>query len=366
MAAKGRRADPPVEDSLYEEGYRFDFFQAVRLLERISPFLHPVGREAVPAEEVVRFSSHLTLSFPPSAIREIARAEGGDGPARMSVAFMGLTGPLGVLPRHYTEMLLARSQRKDTTLRDFLDLFNHRLISLFYRAWEKYQFPVAFERAVSRKEGVDWFSHYLFDLIGMGTQGLRGRLDIADVTLLFYAGLLAQHPRSASALKGILSDYFMIPVEVTQFIGQWLSLADGNRSCLGPRPGNNALGLTAVAGSRVWDQQAKFTLRLGPLTYPQFCQFLPSGTAFCQLVSLARFYAGQEYDFDVQLILKAQGVPCCRLGRTGELSPRLGWSTWLTTGEFADDAEDALFVGDVAYYEALPSVGAREQERGAA
>ncbi len=366
MAAEGRGADSPVEDILYGEGYGFDFFQAVRLLERLYPLRRPVGRDAIPAEEVVRFRTHLSLSFPPSEIHEVVPPPDQNQPAHMSVAFMGLTGPLGVLPRHYTELLLTRVRQKDTALRDFLDMFNHRLISFFYRAWEKYHFTVAFERAVSRQEGVDRFSQNLFDLIGMGTQGLRGRLEVEDETLLFYAGLLTQHPRSASALEGLLTDYFRVPVDVTQFIGQWLPLSEHNRTHLGPRQANNALGANAVAGSRVWDQQAKFTLRLGPLAYAEFCQFLPSGEAFRQLVGMARFYAGQEFDFDVQLILRAAEVSGCRLGAVGQFAPRLGWSTWLKTGAFARDAEDAVFVGDLAGHEALPGVSTAERERGAA
>ncbi len=349
MATQSRRADPSLEDILFEEGYRFDFFQAVRLLERLYPHRQPVGREASPSAEVVRFHSRLSLSFPPSAIHEIAPAQDGSGPAQMTVAFMGLTGPLGVLPRHYTELLLERVRQKDYALRDFLDLFNHRLISLFYQAWEKYRSPIAYERAVSRGEWPDRLSQYLFDLIGMGTKGLRGRLEVEDEALLFYAGLLAQHPRSASALEGLLKDYFGVPAEVTQFVGQWLSLSEANRSRLGPREASNALGVNAVAGSRVWDQQAKFRLRVGPLAYGEFCRFLPSGEAFGRLVGLTRFYAGQECDFDVQLILKAAEIPACRLGETGECAPRLGWSTWLKSREFSRDAEDAVLPGQLCF-----------------
>lgn len=348
MAAKSWGTDPPLEHVLFEEGYRFDFFQAVRVLDRLYPDRQPVGRDATPSREVVRFRSHPSLSFPPSAIHEIERREDGSGPARMTVAFMGLTGLLGVLPRHYTELLLERVRHKDQTLRDFLDLFNHRLISLFYRAWEKYRFPIAYERAVSQPGGYDRFSLHLFDLIGLGTRGLRGRLEVEDKALLFYAGLLAQHPHSASVLTGLLQDYFGIPAAVTQFVGQWLPLSEANRSRLGVREGSNVLGVNAVAGSRVWDQQAKFRLRLGPLTYGEFCQFLPSGEAFARLVGLTRFYAGQEWDFDVQLILQAAEVPACRLGETGKQAPRLGWSTWLKPQECYRDAEEAVLAGKLS------------------
>jgi len=348
MATQSRRTDPSVEDNLFEAGYGFDFFQAVRMLERLYPGRRPVGQAASPADEVVRFHSHLSLSFPPSAIHHIDRAANEREPAQMTVAFMGLTGPLGVLPHHYTEMLLERVRRRDYTLRDFFDLFNHRLISFLYRAWEKYRVPVAYERAVLQRQEYDRFSLHLFDLMGMGTGGLRGRQQVEDKALLFYTGLLAQQPRSASALAGILQDYFGVPVAVEQCLGQWLPLTESNRSRLGDEQRTNCLGVNAVAGAYVWDQQAKFRVRPGPLTLRQFETLLPSGNAFQTLVQLSRFFAGQEHDFEVQLILKAAEVPRSRLGAGGVGFTRLGWSAWLKSREFVDDADDAVFAGTSA------------------
>jgi type VI secretion system protein ImpH len=348
MATQDGRTDPSLEQSLFEEGYRFDFFQAVRVLERLYPHRHAVARDATADNEVVRFRARLSLSFPPSAIHDMQRPADGDGPVQMTVAFMGLTGLMGVLPRHYTELLLERVRRKDHTLRDFLDLFNHRLISLFYRAWEKYRFPVAYERAAWHGQEDDRFSQYLFDFIGLGTRGLGGRLAVHDKVLLFYAGLLAQQPRSASALAGLLQDYFGVPVTVLQCLGQWLPLSETNRTRLGAEPGNNVLGESAVAGDRVWDQQAKFRLQVGPLTYTEFCQFLPGQSAFCLLVQLSRFFAGLACDFDVQLMLKAAEVPWCTLGGTSAGTARLGWSAWLKTREFTHNAADAVFASRLA------------------
>lgn len=347
MAAQNRRTDPTVEDLLAAAGYQFDFFQAVHVLERLLPHRQPVGREASPGQEVVRFHAHTSLNFPPSAIHRITLPEDDDQPAQMTVAFMGLTGPQGVLPYHYTELLSERARRKDATLSDFFDLFNHRMISLFYRAWEKYRVPVAYERAVLRHQGPDRFTLYLFALFGMGTEGLRGRQQVKDTALLLYAGLLAQHPRSASALAGLLQDYFAVPVTVIQCVGQWLPLSQAQRSRLGAGEMHNALGVSAVAGHRVWDQQAKFRLRVGPLTLAELRRLLPSGSAFLPLVQLTRFFAGQEYDFDIQLVLKAAEVPWCRIGGVGEHAPRLGWSTWLKTTEFVHDTDDAVLTVDL-------------------
>jgi type VI secretion system protein ImpH len=343
MATQSRRADPPLEHLLFEEGYRFDFFQAVRVLERLSLARLPVGRSAIPSKEAVRFRSHLSLSFPPSSIYEVAHSDNGASPPEMVVAFMGLFGLTGVLPRHYTELLLERVRQKDFALRDFLDIFNHRMISLFYRAWEKYRLPVAYERSRSAP-GADHdpFSRSLFHLVGMGTAGLRGRLKSADEALLYYSGLVAQQPRSASALGALLGDYFDVPVIVRQFVGAWLRVDDENRTRLRRGDSNNQLGITTMLGARCWDQQAGFTLAIGPLKFQRFREFLPCESGFRAVVELTRFLVGLPLDFDVQLVLQAAEVPACRLTRPGPEALRLGWSSWLKTREFSYDAAEAV------------------------
>jgi type VI secretion system protein ImpH len=342
VATTGRPADPPVERLLFEEGHRFEFFQAVRLLERLYPGRAAVGSEAAPRREVVRFHALLSLAFPPSTVHQVSEPVD-DRPAEMVVGFMGLTGPLGVLPRHYTEFLLTRTRAKDGTLRDFLDLYNHRLVSLFYRAWEKYRFPLGYERARRQGRRDDRFSQYLFCLIGMGTGGLQGRLGLPDEALLFYAGLLAQLPRSASAVAGLLSDYFGVPTSVVQFVGEWLPIPVESQTRLGAEGANNALGSSAVAGSRAWDPQARFRLRVGPLAFRRFCDFLPAGSAFRPLATLTRLMVGEPPSFDVQLVLAAPEVPACEATGREDRAARLGWSSWLKSREFVRDADDAVF-----------------------
>ena len=342
MATESGRTDPPLDHILYEEGFRFDFFQAVRVIERLFSSRRPVGRESLPSNEAVRFRSLLSLTFPPSAVQDVARPEDERVPAQMIVAFMGLTGPMGVLPRHYTELLLERVRHKDTTLRDFLDIFNHRMISLFYRAWEKYRFPIAYERARTQNSGYDPFSECLFHFVGMGTGGLQGRMETGDEVLLYYGGLLAQQPRSASALEAVLRDYFDVPVGIDQFVGAWLRVGDEYRTRLGGDDGNNQIGMGAFLGSRSWDQQSGFRIKIGPLKFERFCDFLPSGGAFKSLVQLTRLMSGAVHDFNCQLILKAAEVPKCELRKPGSNPLRLGWSSWLKTKEFSRDADDAI------------------------
>ena len=343
MASEERRTDPPLDQELFDESYRFEFFQAVRLLERLYPDREPVGHDSLGLKEVVRFRTRQTLSFPASEIYDLTKSDDDDSesPPKMTVAFMGLTGPLGVLPHHYTELLMERARYKDTALWDFLDIFNHRMISLFYRMWEKHRFPIAYERG----EG-DQFTRYLFDLVGMGTAGLRGRMSFNDQAQIYYSGLIAQRPHSASAIAAIVGDYFGVPVKPVQFAGQWLYL-DESVTRLGSAYSN--LGLNTIAGSRVWDSQSKFRMKIGPLTLEQLKDFIPQGSAFQPAKELLRLLTGSELDFDLQLVIKADEVPASCLGGT-TAGPRLGWTSWLKTREFEkDDEQVVLLVKEDSY-----------------
>lgn len=345
MAAARRRAGSSLEEELLTNGFRFEFFQAVRLLTRWHPGRQPVGRFASPGDEVVRFRSHLSLGFPPSEIHHVSRGKHAQEPIAMTVAFFGLAGAEGALPRYYTELLLQRAQVDDYALRDFLDLFNHRLISLFYRAWEKHHCVVGYERTLETGEE-DRFAKLLYAVVGLGTKGIRERLGGDDASVLRYAGLVAQRPRSAHALRQFLADVFQIPVRIHQFMGAWLSLEMEDLTRLGTTGANNRLGQTAVAGTRVWDQQAKFEVRLGPLDFETFCQLLPSGKAFPTLTRMTKFLAGPEFDFSMRLILKASEVPQTCLTETAGYAPRLGWTTWLSSKPRTGHAEDVMFSGE--------------------
>lgn len=330
-------AKKPLDRILIEEPYRFEYFQAVRIINKLFSDRKPVGTNALPSEEAVRFRSHVAFEFPPSEIHEIHEPEADDGrshPVEMVQNFMGMVGVSGVLPTHYTELVLDRIRHRDTALWSFLDIFTHRAVSLFHRAWAKYRFPVGYER------GDDSFTAYLFDLVGLGTAKLRGRMDVPDESLLPYGGLIAQQPHSANALESILSDYFGAPAKTGQFYGQWLQLNDDDRTKLGQA--NSRLGTETIIGARVWDQQSKFRVRLGPLEFRKFEAFLPDGTAHKALRSIVTFFTGIELDFDLQLVLKAKQVPGTVLTTRAVRRPRLGWTSFLKTRAFERDDDQLV------------------------
>jgi type VI secretion system protein ImpH len=322
---------------LADEAFRFEFFQAVRLLEKIYSDRAPVGRDALPAREIVRFRSRATLDFPAGEVHELRETEDpvtGESQLEMIINFMGMIGPTGVLPTHYTELAMERARYRDTSFYAFVDIFTHRAVSLFFRAWEKYRFPIQYER------GSDDFTADLFDFAGLGTTGLRGRMNLDDESLLPYAGLMAQRPHSASSLENILSDYYNVSAKVTQFTGQWLNLDDESITRLGQA--NSTLGESTVTGTRVWDDQSGFRVGFGPLTFAQFQAFLPNGSGYKPMRAMIRFMVGDELDFDVQLKLKAKEVPSTILTTRAKRRPMLGWSSYLKTKPFRQDDEQVI------------------------
>jgi type VI secretion system protein ImpH len=325
---------------------------AHKLAEHGEASLRLMGRDHSPREEPVRFRALPSLSFASSSISRIVAAkdesEGGNGsPPEMFVNFFGLTGPAGVLPQHYTSLLMQRIRESDFSLRDFLDLFNHRLVSLFYRAWEKYRFPIGYERARLRNRGDDDFTSAILSLVGVGTRGTRGRLAVDDETLVYYAGHYAHKPRSAAAMEAILRDYFKVPATLEQFIGQWLRVEQPDRSQLAiagqKKSWNTQLGSTAFLGTRVWDVQSRFRIKLGPLNYEQYCRFLPGSSGLAQANDLAKVFAGPQLDFDVQPVLRAGEVPRCKLGVADPVKQCLGHNIWLKTKPFTRDFDRAAF-----------------------
>jgi type VI secretion system protein ImpH len=367
MAPASGRERASLNDDLRHRAYRFDFFQAVRLLERAAGEpsdqatgrpLRPVGEDFPPNQEAVRFRVLPSHAFPAASICELrpppptGDPDADRRPPEMLTTFLGLTGPNGVLPRHYTTLLIERVREKDFALRDFLDLFHHRIISLFYRAWEKYRFPFAYDRAARRDAPAheDLFTQCVYCLLGLGAGKVRGRMTFDDEAFLFYAGHFAHYPRCAVSLECMLGDYFELPIRVKQFQGQWLYLSVDDQSSLPcaerPEGQNTRLGENVVVGQRAWDIEGKLRVRVGPLGYADFCRFLPLGDGLPSLCQMVRTYVGPQFDFDVQLLLKGDEAPWCRLGG-GDAASRLGWNAWVRCREFDHTVSDAVFSLDI-------------------
>jgi len=341
-ALRNARNRKKLGAALERDGTGFEFVQAVRLLSRLYPDRAAVGGWDDPAREVVRLSVPPSLAFPPSEIAELTLPEEtaatdnaaarATEPARMSVRFMGLTGPQGVLPHAYTSHVATRTRSKDTAFRDFLDLFHHRALSLFYRAWERHRPTVPAERGQE-----DRMRSHLLDLVGAGTAEVQKRSPVSIDALAHYAGLLSIRTRPAEALAQLVADYFAVPVRIEQFVGQWQPLRHGGQICLGADDEDGRLGM-AVLGDAVFNALSSVRLRIGPLTRTQFDAFLPGGAQHERLCALASVFADDQVGVEAQLVLSRTEPASASLGAPN--APALGFGTWLGAKPRPRDLDD--------------------------
>lgn len=314
---------------LSQDPYRFDFFWAVRLLENARKDLPRVGHSLTPQQDAVRFHQSPSLAFAPSTIDAI---EPDTDPAvhRFIVRFFGLFGPNGPLPIHLTEYAMDRLKAKDKAFVNFANIFHHRLISLFYRAWADNQKAVDMDRATDQR-----FPSYFGSLFGAGGDATQHRDKIQDNAKLFFAGHLSAQSRSPEALHSILQSYFEIPAQVIPFQGRWLSVPGENLLKLGS---NGSLGVDTILGAKFWSCQLAFRVRLGPMNYKDYQRMLPGGDAHVRLGQWIRTFIGDELTWEAQLVLKKSEVPAAKLGG----GVRLGWTVWLKTEEPPVDQGDLV------------------------
>lgn len=332
---------PGLAAELFQHAERFTFLQAVRLLEMLLPERTAPADGVDPRDELVLFRQYVGFDFAPGDVEFLVPPRHEREPAKMSVNVLGLTGALGPLPHHITDLLLERTGRGDRAMRDFLDIFNHRLVSLLYRARSKYR--PSLETKGPHKGRV---ARVLYSLLGLGTGNLLDRLGVPDRSLLPYTGMFAEQFRSGVGLERIVEDCFGVTAKVVQFQGAWHSLDESDVTRIGTGGQNHALGRGALLGRRVYDPAANFELRLGPMSYARFVAFLPNGDAFVPLRSVVRFYTREELGFSIRLAIAKEEIPRMRLSATG--SARLGWTSWLKTRDAASDDAQVSIAGSHA------------------
>lgn len=321
------------------EPWAFDFYAAVRALEALEPDRKRVGTSVRVAEDAVRFGQEPSLAFAPATVWKFEPSRttpwGAAVPDRLLVNFLGLLGPQGPMPLHLTEFIRDRARNhRDPTLSRFLDLFNHRIVSLFYRAWAQAQQTVEYDRARGPDEG-RWVS-YVGSTMGLGRAGVRRRDSVPDEAKLHFAGRLAPQVRNAEGIRAIVEKYFGVRTQIDEFVGRWLDLPEQHRCRLGSSPESAALGATAILGARAWDCQGMFRLRLGPMTLADYERLLPGFRSERRLRDWIRLYLCDELAWEARLVLLEREVPRLSLGRVG----RLGWTTWLATGALGRDPAD--------------------------
>lgn len=323
MATAHRPSLDPVIAGLVAGAPRASFHQLVRQLQDRHPNAAPIGHQGPAARECVRLRPSLDLSFHSSDIAEV-QPPGGEGGDKFLVEcnFFGLYGTTSPLPAFYTEELL--HQDEPTIERGFLDLFNHRLLSLFHRAWEKNAIAAGY-----RRDGGDAFSLRLLQLVGIPTGALPEGYRLPQGRLLGLAGLLAHQPHSVVQIEAALGHLFPgIPITLEPCIGTWMPVPAAQQNRLGQA--NCRIGADFSIGDQVFEQSSTFGIAIGPLPLATFLRFLPSGDLMAELRELVDQVNSDSLDWQVELQLAAEDVPrLCLEGFFSTDEARLGWTTWL-------------------------------------
>jgi len=329
MGTNLSKQKPTIKSELLNASYEFEFHQVVKLLEKMHPDRPAMGTSVFADQEIASLKSHIFLTYPPSDIYSIEpQNDNGKLPYNVTVNFLGIAGVIGPLPMGYAVTAMDRARAGDTAFRDFLDIFNHRLVSIFHRIRKKYW--VGLETTEPHKTE---FAKCLYSFIGVATPHLHNHLHIHDRGLLFFSGLLWQQPRSMQGLEHFISLYFGMPTKVIQFTGGWREIEEEQVTRIGINGQFNILGDTAAVGTSYWDQKADMQINFGPLDSEQFRSILPNGDLYHALCSLIRFYLGVEHTFHYNLIMKKEDVPESRLN--GGMN--LGWTSWLKKSPFTED-----------------------------
>lgn len=305
------------------EPWKSSFLGVMRALAAQEQSAPVPGTAHLPQEERHRIGQRPSLRFAPS---EVAAVTQEDDRIRLSLYSLGIWGPQGPMPLHMSEQAYTRAEsHHDSTLTDFADMFHHRALSLFYRAWAAGQSTASLDRPSQER-----FTFYIGSLIGDDPEDSAG-LHPSTHARYAAASHLVREARSPEGLARALSFYFGVDVAVEEYVPYWMPLEMKNRSVLGMPSPCAALGEQATLGQSIPDCQHRFRLVMGPLSLEQYLRLTPHGDDLPTLVDWVRTFVGFELDWELKLVLKPRAAPCAQT-RPGH---RLGYSTWL--GQATDD-----------------------------
>lgn len=308
MPTAQRRPGASLIQQLLEEPQRFEFFQAVRLIENWRP-------------GSLRFRNRLAMGFPPNQLENISSDARS---VRVTPAFMGMLGSQGVLPLHYSERI-GRHERdsNDGGPRAFLDVLSHRPLELFYQAWARY-----------RPDEGEGFLQALTALAGTHTEYEL----IERETLAFYAAQVRSRTVSAPVMAGVYSEYFNVPFAVEQLVGEWQALPVEDQARLGQA--NASLDGGVMLGERMYRCDARVRLRIGPLNEETYERFLPGGDGSQKLSAMLDLHCGVDMTYEVHIVQRAEDMQGLCLG----VESCLGVNTRLLSAPPTRDSDELMYL----------------------
>jgi type VI secretion system protein ImpH len=302
--------------NLQSEPWRFDYFTVLRHLERTFADRPRIGDSAARREDFVQLGQDPFMDFPASNLARVVLND--DKPLKVFVKYLGLLGPQGALPLATTEEAYHYVLSQDDAFPRFLDVFNHRFIQLFFRAWADSRPIVQHDRPKA-----DRFIAYIGSAIGVGSKPYQDLDSVPDAAKLGFAGLMGAQAKCASRLAGAICGLFNVKAEVEEFVGSRLMIEAAEWTILGGR--YNRLGEDMLLGRTVFSVQDKIRVRIFTKNLAQYIRFLPTGDLCEPLADLVFFYNGEQLDWDVELAIPTGAVEPIRIGKFGQL----GWTSWM-------------------------------------
>jgi len=313
-----------MKRELLHHGRSFSFFQVIRLLRLLERTAGAGSNADITDTEHIRIRPKLSLAFPPSDVDSIEELDGEDPRFLVNTTFLGLYGTSSPLPVFYTEDLMEEASSDESISRDFLDIFNHRLFLLLFKSWSKYRQHL---KVVEERDTM--YLERLFCLVGLGEKAFRDNIH-EPYSLIRYAGLLTQHPRSSLGLRTLLKDALGgIPLKIIPCVGDKTAIPEEQRFHLGIS--GCSLGEDSFLGNEILDRSSKFRIQIGPLQQDQYQEFVPGAPKYQLLAFLTNFYLVEPLKYEVECILAATEISPVCLG-----APRwsaLGMDTWMFSGE---------------------------------
>jgi len=319
METTTRRPVPALIRELLDRPREFSFVQAVRLLGSIggqegAGLMHPEP------EKGIRFRPKLSLDFPPTDLDDVELLDGGSGRYLVTATFLGLYGTSSPLPAFYTEEFFDDEYEDIHSTRDFLDIFHTALYRLFFNTSTRYHLPY---KVVEETDHA--VIDRLYSLLGFGTPELRKSLPESYYPLR-HLGIFSQYPRSAAALRCLVSDIIgEKDVEIEQCRPSRATIPIDQRCRLGKNA--NQLGRDCYTGSTIASRSGAFRIEIGPIEPATFQRLLPGTTAAAVLSQEVKLFIDQPFTWDMALHVRNDTAMKCRLGR--DIWNRLGVDAWI-------------------------------------
>lgn len=353
----GRKTQPPhsrLTPRLEADITRVNFYRFCQLLEKCHPDKPLMGSTSHPSDDPVRLLPHPGMGFPASELRSVEYSEEDDtAPPVVRTTFMGLYGVDSPLPTAYIDDITQQREGHEA-LQGFLDIFNHRILTQFYRIWRKYSYSATFESG-----GTDAISQSLLGLIGLGIPGTANKIATPVSRFLGLLGVLRQPGKTQEGMQAIVhllapettvcvSPYCLRPIAVRRPLGFY----DDDDLVL---DGNTPLGDEAM------DASSQLLLELITSSEQEAKGWMPDGQLYQDFLVMLRVYLGWRFKAKIRLTVSTCLLPIPPLG---DAPFWLGMNGILGV-ENHDVAEDipATFTTELGLYSGLSPATLMKGER---